>query len=207
MSKLLSEPVSLGSGERWDSKATTSSYLHLDIRCWQREGFLVVGRSFVWDWWNVEVVTSMKRDEPNLVCLSRRNEARQSRSLTVWIEWTPCNYGGARAWFICPRGCGRRVAILYNRGHFACRHCHQLAYESQQESRNNRALHRAQEIRMKLGGSASLAEPFPAKPKGMHWSRYLRLYRKAMAREEVFLGAPYPAVSASDSLPDVWPAV
>jgi hypothetical protein len=37
-----------------------------------------------------------------------------------------------------------------------------------------RALHRAQEIRMKLGGFASLAEPFPAKPKGMHWSRYLR---------------------------------
>jgi hypothetical protein len=148
----------------------------------------VVGRSFVWDWWNVEVVTSMKRDEPNLVCLSCRNEARQSRSLTVWIEWTPCNYGGARAWFICPRGCGRRVAVLYNRGHFACRHCHQLAYESQQESRKYRELHRAQEIRMKLGRSASLVDPFPAKPKRMHWRTYQRLYAKAMATEEGFLG-------------------
>ena len=42
---------------------------------------------------------------------------------------------------------------------------------------------------MKLGGSGSLADPFPARPKGMHRARYLRMYRKAMAREEVFLGA------------------
>ena len=28
---------------------------------------------------------------------------------------------------------------------------------------------------MKLGGSGSMAEPFPAKPKGMHWRTYDRL--------------------------------
>ena len=129
----------------------------------------------------------LKTYEPNLVFLSRRNEARQSRLLTVWIEWTPCNYGGARAWFICPRGCGRRMAILYNRGHFGCRQCHQLAYESQRGSPSNRALHRAQEIRMKLGQYRELGGAFPseAQEKGMRWSRFLRLYRKAMAREEV----------------------
>ncbi len=38
-----------------------------------------------------------------------------------------------------------------------------------------RALHKAQEIREKLGGSANMMEPFPEKPKGMHWWTYERL--------------------------------
>jgi hypothetical protein len=47
----------------------------------------------------------------------------------VRIERTPCNLGGSRHWFICPAvGCGRRAAILYGGGNFACRRCHQLAY-------------------------------------------------------------------------------
>ena len=36
--------------------------------------------------------------------------------------------------FICPAaGCGRRVAILYRGGIFACRHCYRLAYASSRE--------------------------------------------------------------------------
>jgi len=98
----------------------------------------------------------------------------------VSIEWTCCNYGGKRACFRCPgRGCGRRVAILYGRGIFACRHCHGLNYESQHEQPYDRALRRAQTIRERLGGSGSLAEPFPLKPKGMHWRTYQLLQIKA----------------------------
>ena len=163
------------SGRRWDSKATTSDYRQLDIRRWQRGGLLVVGRSFVCQAWDVEVVTSMKRDEPNLVRLYRYGQDRRSEPYRVCIEWTPCNYGGSRAWFLCPRNCGRRVAILYGDGSLACRHCYQLAYQSQHESPRYRALHRARAIRRKLGGSISLAEPFPPKPKGMHWHTYARI--------------------------------
>ncbi len=96
---------------------------------------------------------------------------------TIWLAWTHCNYGGHRPWFICPgQGCGRRVAVLYGgRGVFACRHCYRLAYESQREQPHYRRLRRAQVIRMKLGGSGSMAEPFPVKPKGMHWRTYERL--------------------------------
>jgi hypothetical protein len=34
------------------------------------------------------------------------------------------------------------------------------------------ALHPAEKIRDRLGGSANMMEPFPEKPKGMHWRTY-----------------------------------
>ena len=34
---------------------------------------------------------------------------------------------------------------------------------------------KAQRIRQRLGGDGSLGEPFPEKPKGMHWRTYERL--------------------------------
>ena len=75
---------------------------------------------------------------------------------------------------------------LYGAGKlFACRHCHGLAYASQQESSNQRGLYRAQKICTRLGGSVSMFEDFPDKPKGMQWRTYDRLrgrYDMAEAR-------------------------
>lgn len=95
----------------------------------------------------------------------------------VSLEWTPCNFGGKRPWFVCPGDrCGRRVAILYGPGkYFLCRHCYDLRYESQREDKKDRALRRAQKIRQRLGGSANMMEPFPDRPKGMHHDTYMRL--------------------------------
>jgi hypothetical protein len=36
---------------------------------------------------------------------------------------------------------------------------------------------------MKLGGSGSMDDPFPWKPKGMHWSTYYRHVQKSEAIE------------------------
>ena len=36
----------------------------------------------------------------------------------------------------------------------------------------------AQKIRERLGGSLSMLDPFPRKPKGMHWKRYEGLRRR-----------------------------
>lgn len=53
---------------------------------------------------------------------------------------TPCNRGGERYWFLCSyvrngRQCGRRVGVLYWKDEeFACRHCHNLTYESRKLS-------------------------------------------------------------------------
>jgi hypothetical protein len=177
-----------GSGRRWgSSKDTTSDYRQLDVRRWQRDGFLLSGRFFGWQWSrDGKVVASIQvKIEADRVILSYRHRRNdwdpwQSREYPVFLDWTRCNYGGARAWFLCPAmGCGRRVAILYmGGGIFACRHCHQLAYGSQREPAHYRALSRAQAIREKLGGSGSMAYPFPPRPKGMHFRTYLQLCRK-----------------------------
>jgi hypothetical protein len=56
-------------------------------------------------------------------------------------------------------GCGRRVAILYGRKIFACRHCYGLAYPSQGESVSDRADRRAWAIRERCGGWGCLLDP------------------------------------------------
>ncbi len=178
-----------GSGRRWSSTETTSDYVRVDVRKWQRQGLLIAGRTFFsWPSWEVEV-TSADRDEPILLCLHPRH-GTGVRPQRIWIEWTACNYGGKRAWFICPRGCGRRVAILYGTVELACRHCRQLTYECQQDSGWHRSLRQARTSRAKLGGSMSLAESLPEKPKGMHWRTYRRLITRLVQREQaVFAGA------------------
>ena len=76
------------------------------------------------------------------------------------------------------RCCGRRVAVLYFlRDYFACRDCHGLAYESQQEPIRMRGLLKAQKILVRLGAKPDVLDFFPEKPPGMHWRTYQRLHR------------------------------
>ena len=101
----------------------------------------------------------------------------------------PCRFRGARPYFVCPGvvngiTCGRRVAKLYGAGtYFLCRHCYRLAYTSQREDRYDRALRRANNIRMRLGGEPGTASVFPARPKGMHRETYERLQSRVLNAE------------------------
>ncbi|MGE5193855.1 MAG: hypothetical protein ACM3U2_15270 [Deltaproteobacteria bacterium] len=105
----------------------------------------------------------------------------------VPIVWTACRFGGQRPWLRCPAiGCGRRVRVLYGRQVFCCRSCHDLAYASTRERPAARALRAAQRIRTRLGGTANVTEPFPAKPKGMQWRTYWRLRQQAEATEGTY---------------------
>ena len=173
-----------GSGRHWywDAKDTIEDYRSIDVGRWNRDGLLTPNQSFVWHW---------SRDGESLGSISVRTESdrvileyRQRRdgeewrheSYPVYLDWTSCHFGGKRPWFLCPaRGCGRRVAILYGGGIFACRHCYQLAYPSQRETWDDRAARRADRIRDKLGWEPGILNGNGWKPKGMHWNTFERL--------------------------------
>jgi hypothetical protein len=173
-------------------KATTSGMLFLDVRYLHRKGYLS-SEAISSQRWSLggepsgSIVLRACGDHVMLLYRTRRydDEKWTNREYPVSLEWTQCHYGGSRVWFRCPAaGCGRRVAVLYGGSIFACRHCHQLAYDSQRKTRHSRMILKTQKIRMKLDGSPNLLEDFPSKPKGMHWQTYLRLRQKADEAED-----------------------
>ncbi|MBM4208585.1 MAG: hypothetical protein FJ190_11460 [Gammaproteobacteria bacterium] len=176
-----------GSGKRWHFSAneTTDSYRFLDVRRWQRDGLLKPGLAFNWSWSrNGKVTASIHvMIEHNRIMLKYRhhhgNEPWRDANYPVYLDWTPCTYGGARAWFLCPAaGCGRRVAILYGGAVFACRHCYQLTYPSQRERPDDRAARRADKIREQLAWEPGILNGAGIKPKGMHRRTYEHLRRE-----------------------------
>jgi hypothetical protein len=176
-----------GIGRRWscETKGRTGEHPALDVRQLQRGGLLRPGRSFTYRWYlDGKLAASINvTAEQDRVILSYEygnpDESWQRDQYPVLLEWLQCNYGGGRAWFLCPGdGCGLRVAIIYGKIIFACRHCHSLAYVSQRKPAWRRGLNLAQSIRERLGGTANMYDPFPGKPKGMHWRTYLELRRQ-----------------------------
>jgi hypothetical protein len=90
----------------------------------------------------------------------------------LWLETTPCHYGGGRWWIYCSRCDSRRRTLYLPPGHsrFACRDCLRLGYRSQLMQ----PLQRAELALRKLN------ERFPSRrPKGKwrrtHWRG--RLFR------------------------------
>jgi hypothetical protein len=161
----------------------------IDVRQLHREGRLLTYQSFPLSWkCGDEPLGSINvRTEPNVVLLrfQSRNAASSEWKLVeqnVPITWTACALGGQRPWFLCTAviagaHCGRRAAKIYLGGSaaFACRRCYGLAYASQSNSAFHRDIAKAMNIRMRLGGSPNLFDPFPNKPKGLHGSTYQRL--------------------------------
>jgi hypothetical protein len=183
--------VGSGNWYRYDKKTTADETHSVDVRYLHRNGLLKAGGWFSLRWSRGEHETGSiggsveghLRLRPERVILRYRcRSGRGGEWEDVWepmsLEWTACNFGGERPWFVCPGArCGRRVALLYGVGrYFLCRSCYDLVYESQRENGMSRALRRAQGIRERLGGSANMTKPFPEKPKGMHWSTYDRLF-------------------------------
>ena len=175
---------------RRGGRSTTAEYRRIDVRQMQRKGTLHPGSYSSWKWLLNDDVTgsiSARADWDSVVLTyryQRYGEEWQPVECCVMLEWTPCFFGGKRAWFLCPRpGCGRRVATLWGGAMFYCRQCHNLAYESQNEAPHSRALTKAQAIRVKLGGEPGFIYDFPPKPKGMHWRTYYRLREQSEEAE------------------------
>ena len=181
----------MGSGNwyRFDKKTTTGECHSVDVRYLHREGLLEPGRWFSLNWSRAGRETGSiggavsgegRPERINLLFRHRSGIGGEWEDIQepISLDWSACNFGGQRAWFVCPgAGCSRRVAVLYGPGnYFLCRHCYDLRYESQREDKMYRALRRAQKIRKHLGGSANTMEPFPEKPKGMHHDTYMRMF-------------------------------
>jgi hypothetical protein len=167
----------------------------LDVNRLHREGCLHPGWCGDWEWkqdgermaW-----ISMRAKEGRLVLsynYRRQGDEWQSVEEPIPIVCAPCRFGGTRPYFRCPGvengiACGRRVAKLYGPGkYFLCRHCYRLAYASQSEGEGDRALRRANRIRMRLGGDPGMASPFPRRPKGMWRRTYARLQNEVIEAE------------------------
>jgi hypothetical protein len=97
----------------------------------------------------------------------------------IKISWTRQYLGGFRPWLHCP--CGRRVVRLFRvSAEYECRQClGNPQYASQYKSTQGRWHFEACKIRLLLNGVASLTEPFPQRPRGMHRKTYDRLRRHA----------------------------
>lgn len=121
---------------RFDKKETTSHYRELDVRMLNRDGALKPGNIATVSWSSGSSISvSAWHNYIKLIY----NTLTDSYNYIVNLSWTECNYGGLRPWFICPQDeCNKRVAILYGAKVFACRHCRNLAYDSQNESRSDR---------------------------------------------------------------------
>lgn len=186
------------SGKR-DGKRCTDKMHRLDVRQLARAGQLKPGQSFNLYWTRGGQVTAPINiyTDVGRVSLSYRTRAGQGEwqcvSCKVLLTWTRCNYGGERAWWLCPGvGCGRRVAVLFGGRTYACRQCHRLAYRSQRENEEDRALRRANRLRQALGWVPGIAHDDGNKPKGMHWKTYNRgrmAYYAQSARAFAAMGA------------------
>ena len=176
-----------GSGQwhRWNSKATTESQHRIDIRWLNRQGYLRSGYTSSLRWLMGHKQTGFIEYKVEADCMILYYRYRinggewKSVEQSISFDRTPCNFGGYRKWFLCTN-CSKRVAILYGAGKlFLCRHCYNLTYSSQQECREYRLLRKARNIRLRLDGSNNMFDPFPWKPKNMHWKTYWQLRHKA----------------------------
>jgi len=171
-----------GSG-RHNGKSTTSDMLAIDVRKWKRDGLIVANSYFSCHWTYTSgsrASINVKVENTSSLTLSYKTRSNGSewkdQKTHVPIYWTPCNFGGERIWFACPR-CFKRVAKLYSGTLFLCRHCYQLAYDSQHETNLDRASRRADKTRKRLGWKAGILNGNGNKPKLMRWKTYAKLMK------------------------------
>ncbi len=94
-----------------------------------------VGFSIVKDSWDIAEENTYI--ELKYTHTDRWTEEKSDMDVKITLTATPCSYGGKRYWFVCPltkngRYCGRRVGVIYVIGKwFGCRHCGEIAYQSQ----------------------------------------------------------------------------
>lgn len=131
--------MSVGGGVWW-KKTTVEECKSIDIRKFKRWGSLHDGHSGEVDLQNgfglkSSIGYSVESDSIRLIYNHSSDSVSKECDYRVQVDYTPCNYGNSRPWFLCPV-CSGRCAKLYlapGSDSFLCRNCHGLTYHSRQE--------------------------------------------------------------------------
>ena len=185
----------IGSGNRvrWDKRTTLDQVKRIDIRYLKKRGMLKAGSSGTLSWTrggehNGEI---NYRCHDDFLQLNFRHKAHgsdwQSIEQRIFFDRKPCHYGGVRQWFLCP-GCSERVGILCcDDSLFLCRHCYQLPYASQQQSRIDRLIDQQHKLGERIFKHYDYGDGW-GKKKGMHWRTYDRLHVRYQEMEQQLEG-------------------
>jgi len=164
----------------------------IELTYLRKHGLLRAGRSGKLSWTmngqpSGNIDYEMHRDHMTLNFRTRRGEVDNWRAVRQRInfDWTDTRFGGKQLWFLCP-ACDRRCSILYGGAEYACRLCHRLVYGSQYEDAMQRAVTRALDLKARLGDRSGIDDPFPRKPKGMHWRTYRGLQAQYEHAQDLF---------------------
>ena len=135
-------------------RKTVEDYRDIDINRWSRQGLL--NQSFTARWTNqLGDGGSIKVDAtPEEVVLSYTlqkpfSEPRSMRQ-HIGLAYTPCNYGGERAWFSCPGCQTRRAKLIMGPDGAYCRKCYDLPYRSQNCGALRRLISKREKIEARL---------------------------------------------------------
>lgn len=180
----------IGSGNRRQTgRDTCESYTRIELPYLRKRGMLEPGYYGSLSWSRSVEPSGDIRFRMHTTSIELIYKFREGGA--EWLDvneripfaFTHQHLGGRRRWFVC-LSCNRKCAILYGGAYYRCRKCWNLAYSSQHEGPSERALSQAQKFRRRLGGSECIDDPFPEKPKGMHWSTFNALRKRCEVLED-----------------------
>ncbi|MCB1667232.1 MAG: hypothetical protein R3E73_00185 [Porticoccaceae bacterium] len=175
-----------GTWYRWDKETTIEEIRRIDIRYLRKQRWLSTSEkhyltgSLSWTSGgepsgSINFASYHDRLELSFKYMEGGGEWQPVKQ-TIWLDHTPCHYGGSRKWLLCPR-CNRRVGVLCGADKlFLCRHCYQIPYRSQNEGYLDRLISKKHKLGNKIfedyDGDGWL------KKKGMHWKTFEPLQKK-----------------------------
>lgn len=178
-----------GSGQRFGPTAPlVEDTLELTIGPVRRSGALEAGAVKTWTWkrgqWETGNITTVGQGDALRFVYRVTPVGGTARGVDTSVEVVdaPCNFGGHRQWFVCPR-CGQRRGAMFVGVTVACRVCHGLVYRSTREKSEDADISRLRKIEAQLG-IGPLETP-RRKPKGMRnaeWNRQRRRWFDTMER-------------------------
>lgn len=180
-----------GSWYRWNKKTTLEEVKRIDIRYMRKQGLLKPSTIGTLSWTcggepSGDIRYTCYQHELWLYYRYRQNGGEwQHVAQRIPLDSTPCNYGGGRQWFRCPR-CSKRVAVLYGADVlFLCRYCYKLPYASQNQGYMEKLINQMQKLREHIFEYDECGDAC-GKKKGMHWRTFERCHQRYQALEHLY---------------------